>query len=475
MSKKPLKQQTFGFNYNNIKKTTTSYLDNTAKNSLLPSFKPAIFQVTDLKNLGIHYWTEEAITAIAKNSGPLASHNEFQVHYWALVARYRLKDGSIIDYCFPTVFFNYPQQVTSAHIDFELKDVSEKSQALEPVHTGIVNSILLPQLKAFQESNNITFTEILSVAMNTLHRHPTGVASFSGTDLHKNHKTDTGIVFPLKTANVTPSFSSIIYNNPAKLVRTEYRIATGNTEHADGITYKKGRCFAYVKGSVTHTSDVEKLLGIEDFNNSYTFSDQCPELPEVLKLLLNEIDYQPSVEFVDAVNVEAKSYYHTLTAFNKVASAKGKKEKSKESKTSISSMEKYYNITFKTDTEIDNMTVPELLSYIKTLESARWTEDYEFFPEEYQPHTVASLKEDVYELLLIMEDEMVLDLKSPYNDILDDMYEDEILPFNKHVADPNITPAAMRKELLLSGFTFDEIDTLSPAEIEYYYETFITN
>lgn len=263
-----------------------------------------IFDKKDKGNIGILYWSQETLEKLTELSGPLANSNEYQIHYWALVARQTFEDGSILDIAFPTAIFNYEQEVSGAHIDFELKDVKEVSDAIQPIHNVVTNQ-LLPQL---QELFKAVAVEFLSVPMNTMHRHPTGVASFSGTDLKKDHLKDTGIVFPLQKANETPSFSSIIYNNPVRMIHSEYRIATGNTEEESGIHYREGRCATYVKGQIEPASIAERFLGIASKDTTHLVTKD-PELAKIsLEDMLSRINYEPNTQFVKKENLKKKTY-----------------------------------------------------------------------------------------------------------------------------------------------------------------------
>jgi hypothetical protein len=270
----------------------------------IPKKEQRIFSTVDKSNIGILYWSQETLEKLTKLSGPLATNNEYQIHYWALVARSRFEDGSILDIAFPTAIFNYEQEVSGAHIDFELKDVKEVSEAIQPLHNVVTNNLI----KQITEKLKDLPIEFLAVPMNTMHRHPTGVSSFSGTDLKKDHEKDTGIVFPLQSANEDASFSSIIYNNPVKMIHSEYRIASGSTEEKTGIRYKEGRCATYVKGKIIEPSFAEKVLGISTKDSSYLVTKDNELSALNIEELLSTIEYEPNVQFVKAENLKKKTY-----------------------------------------------------------------------------------------------------------------------------------------------------------------------
>jgi hypothetical protein len=141
-----------------------------------------------------------------------------------------------------------------------------------------------------------------------MHRHPTGVSSFSGTDLRKDHVSDTGVVYPLAKGDRTPSFSSIIYNNPAKLVRTEYRMATGDVA-GEGIIYEKGRCVSLYTSNKQGVSVAESIFGFGTSQSVVTVErisdDKFPETSTLYDLMLG-IDYEPNTCLVLETNVKSK-------------------------------------------------------------------------------------------------------------------------------------------------------------------------
>ncbi len=126
--------------------------------------------VTNLQNIGILLLQQQTLNSIKEKSGPLTADNEYQVHYWALVCRIRQPDKSIIDICLPTVFFNYKQLVSGAHIDFELQDVCDMSDKVEPVHNMMINKYMASEfITTLKKYHDIEF---ISVNSNSIHKHP---------------------------------------------------------------------------------------------------------------------------------------------------------------------------------------------------------------------------------------------------------------------------------------------------------------
>lgn len=130
--------------------------------------------------------------------------------------------------------------------------------------------------------------------------------SFSTTDLSKTE--DIGIVFPLKTAEDTFSFSHIVdlKDGGCKIKCSETRIASAKE---DEIVYRKGRNITYVKSpiKVIKASKMEKeLFNTPDtvIDDHYIVTDNATLLPDFISLL-DSIDYEIDV-FVDSKNLSKK-------------------------------------------------------------------------------------------------------------------------------------------------------------------------
>ena len=200
--------------------------------------------------------------SIYEKSGPLAKNNEFQVHFWAINFRARYEDNSIIDITIPTVYFNYKQEVSSAHIDFEMSDVVTVSEKAAKLHHTIANRINNTSFATMLEQLLCTSIEVTSTDYNSIHRHPGSSKhqSFSSTDLKKdpdNH----GIVYSLESGTEKPNFAGImaIDSGVCNLAHMEYRVVNGKV-YKD-LTYKQSRCHAIVLNDIDNRSMVEQLLG----------------------------------------------------------------------------------------------------------------------------------------------------------------------------------------------------------------------
>ena len=224
--------------------------------------KTPIADVSTKHNQGIVLLRQSDLQSIYEKSGPLAKNNEFQVHFWAINFRARYADNSIIDITIPTVYFNYKQEVSSAHIDFEMSDVVTVSEKAAKLHHTIANRINNTSFATMLEQLLRTSIEVTSTDYNSIHRHPCSSKhqSFSSTDLKKdpdNH----GIVYSLESGAEKPNFAGImaIDSGVCNLAHMEYRVVNG--EVYKDLTYKQSRCHAIVLNDIDNRSMVEQLLG----------------------------------------------------------------------------------------------------------------------------------------------------------------------------------------------------------------------
>lgn len=255
---------------------------------------------------------------ITDNSDMRSSSTEYQIHYWALTCIKTFEDGSSMTIAIPTVLFNYPQEVSAASVDFELKDVEGVSEQIEILHNIEVNT-LMPMIElAFPAHDG---WEYASTKLNNLHRHPGSLSSFSVTDLNKSHITETGIVFPLKEAKNESNFASIILHKDDRttIAHTEFRIAEGNVDDDLGITYTHGRCFTYVKAEDSSPSQIEQLLGYKPTVRRYDVADSCLKTSDLLtslKAIWDEMNYSPNTQFILPENITKKTYTQTNVSYN---------------------------------------------------------------------------------------------------------------------------------------------------------------
>ncbi len=304
--------------------------------------KDKIKNVKDITNAGIILMDDNVMQAIRTQSGPLAPSCEYQVHYWALIIRSIAPDKSILDICIPTTFFNYKQEVTGAHIDFELEDVDSISNELLPVHNMKVNELIIEggivdQIKALLPQDRVV--TLMSTNLNSIHKHPGGhkSQSFSGTDLRTSHLNDTGIVFPLAEGIIKPNFAGIMAHDKTlnKVAHFEYRIANGKVGplNTDIINYFKGRCVCIVRADETRAipaipekpvTATESLMGIPNTPavpakpavlNDYVTSDSLTDIQIASNVFISNLksawkatQFDPFTDTILPENVAKKEY-----------------------------------------------------------------------------------------------------------------------------------------------------------------------
>lgn len=285
-----------------------------------PTLTPIQTQ-TSLTNHGILLLNSNTLQDIYIKSGPLANNCEFQVHFWALVARYKFPDNSYLDIGIPTCFYNYKQIVAGATIDFEMDDVSAMSAKTQPIHNMKVNELLN---SSFIQYLNQLIPEItptyIATELNSIHRHPGGSTyqSFSSTDLKTNPK-DLGVVFPYdECKDDYPTFAGIMCIDKGinTLARMEYRTVNGKL--GTDILYTKHRCAALVSNPTHKLSMVEALFRIPSPKTYYSFSDNAGEfIYDALVAAYRETSYNPSTDLVIASNLETKAYKPPVLHYNK--------------------------------------------------------------------------------------------------------------------------------------------------------------
>lgn len=115
------------------------------------------------------YYREKDLKDFKEKSGDLALSNEYQCHYDALMITYTYDDKSKVYHIFPLVYYNYPQKVSGASIDFDMKDVSKTAELLDK-HT----IEKYKELKAMLENrvSDIVEAKFSLTRFNNIHKHP---------------------------------------------------------------------------------------------------------------------------------------------------------------------------------------------------------------------------------------------------------------------------------------------------------------
>lgn len=358
-------------------------------------------------NHGIILISEQAQQDIYTKSGPLAERNEFQTHYWFLNFRHVAVDNSILDIAIPTVYFNYKQTVSGAHIDFEMKDVADLSAKILPIHNMKVNELLAGNIKTKLENYfNVPF-QTISVDVGSIHRHPGSSKhqSFSGTDLAKT-PTDHGVVYPFGSASDNkPNFAGImaIDSGSCNVAHYEYRTANGTL--GTDITYSKGRCCAIVYKDRTprQLSIVEQMFTKPTNNYAKENQSLLSELDHTLLAeILLEINFKPFTDTVRPENLTA----HVATnifSYNPYKSYAKQPIKTNYKQPALPGLEPELPKCFDKE-ELYKMTLPALTKHLKELDLYYY--EGPVSAEDYDDFTEAELVDQILEMyVLIVEDE----------------------------------------------------------------------
>lgn len=391
-----------------------------SKNTLQQTTLP--IQIKDQSspsNHGIILISDQAMQDIYTKSGALAERNEFQTHYWFLNFRHIASDNSILDIAIPTVYFNYKQTVSGAHIDFEMKDVAELSAKLLPVHNMKVNELLTGNIKTELENYfNVSF-QAMSVDVGSIHRHPGSSRhqSFSGTDLAKS-PTDHGVVYPLGSASDNkPNFAGImaIDSGVCNVAHYEYRTANGTL--GTDIEYSKGRCCAIIyKDKVTNPlSIVEQMFSTPVNNYTKENSSLVSALDHTLLAeMLLKIGFKP---FTDTVRPENLTAMPSISfAYNPFKSYAKQPIKATYKQPCLPGLEPQLPKCFVKE-ELVKMDLQTLTNHLRELDTFYY--EGPVSAEDYKDFTKAELVEQIQEMyVLIVEDnDPQLEIKSMMEDL----------------------------------------------------------
>ena len=357
-------------------------------------------------NHGIILISDQAMQDIYTKSGTLAERNEFQTHYWFLNFRHIASDNSILDIAIPTVYFNYKQSVSGAHIDFEMKDVADLSAKLLPVHNMKVNELFAGNIQTKLESSLGIPFHTISVDVGSIHRHPGSSKhqSFSSTDLAKT-PTDHGVVYPFGTASDNkPNFAGImaIDSGVCNVAHYEYRTASGTL--GTDIEYSKGRCCAiiYKDKSTNPLSVVEQMFSAPTNNYIKENSSLLSTLDHTLLAeMLLEIGFKPFTDTVRPENLTT-AIASTAFAYSPFKSYANQPIKTTYKQPCLPGLEPQLPKCYHKE-ELDKMNLQTLTNHLRELDTFYYegpisAEDYEDFTE---PELVGQIME-MY--VLIVED-----------------------------------------------------------------------
>lgn len=128
-----------------------------------------IFETINVDDVAIVYYKEKDLRDFKNKSGKLALTNEYQCHYDALMLTLIFSDKSKAYHIFPLVYYNYPQKVSSASIDFEMSDASKTSELVNPLTMKLYKELKQKIIDGFEFKGEMKFT---LTRFNNIHKHP---------------------------------------------------------------------------------------------------------------------------------------------------------------------------------------------------------------------------------------------------------------------------------------------------------------
>ncbi|MEA3280209.1 MAG: hypothetical protein U9Q38_06390 [Thermodesulfobacteriota bacterium] len=186
--------------------------------------------------LAVNLIAQSTLDAIGQLCLPTAKGSEFQVHMRSLLVRiHNGTSGDELIVNIPLTFYNFNQEVSSATIEYELKDVNERGALAAPSAEALANAYLAKST-VFTAYKAMGFTVDMCISDNaSIHRHPAGCKGFSSTDLDLDRKSP-GVIGRVADAKDFVQMDSILYdNNGVGLYTSECRIVDTNAAEGSWV------------------------------------------------------------------------------------------------------------------------------------------------------------------------------------------------------------------------------------------------
>jgi len=285
-------------NKKNITKTTTKTINEpwwkrTTYRTFTPSYSKPEMGV-DERHLNIVLFKNKDLKEIVEKCLPEADGSEFQFHYIAAQIK-GYKGGKEFIVTIPLLYFNFNQEVSSAHVDFDLAEIKELVEKYRPAAEKLFNAqwnIFKPIYDFISKISDEV--KIIVDEIGSVHRHP-GDFSFSATDL-KYDPNKPGVVYRTLEAHDYAQVDSVIYiyhnHQDFKLVTTQTRLF--NTTAVDPNDESKG-----ATGSIDEVPTIEIIVGKE--------STESFEIHKSLTTLINQ--------FLGKETSESKNKNYTIKGF----------------------------------------------------------------------------------------------------------------------------------------------------------------
>ena len=270
--------------------------------------KPKLTEPTDmlsLSKLSILLMNSSTIKDLFTKCIPNAKGSEFQVHYRAIVYHCHLGRAEVI-VTVPTVFYNFPQEVSSGSVDYHLNDMTTAAEQVKPLSLAMVNQ--LHGISSYLDSK-FDRVEVTEVADNSFHRHPSAFG-FSSIDYDKD-PTEPGVIYRKAQAVNIPQTDSVIYygSEGGRIHTTETRIVNVKQARDNGVegTYTELPTLTYTFNDDIRNTVLHMELDGDNTTPEYTTveSDEYTENYEFIDHLVSHLPRipTPNIDFVDPTHI----------------------------------------------------------------------------------------------------------------------------------------------------------------------------
>jgi hypothetical protein len=276
----------------------------------------------DSTTLSAVLFKQSVLDEIAEMCLPKAGGSEFQVHYRSLqIIVESQKTGNRMVVTLPTVFFNMPQKVSTASVDFNLDEIAEISKQIAPISEKISEKYLEAFPVSFFESIGMKVSA-REAEIGSLHRHP-GNFGFSSTDLD-NRVEEPGIIFRSLSVQDRVQVDSVMYipGKSVQLVTTETRVVNVEPTESGGIhgSYLQTPTISCILDDTAPEVGFEEFFGEEE-KQEYKFitgtsliQKKYKQFNDIFTSFLNNLEeeYQPEL-IIDPELIES-SYSYSYNA-----------------------------------------------------------------------------------------------------------------------------------------------------------------
>lgn len=284
----------------------------------------------DLKQLTFIIYDTDVLNEISELCLPKAGNFEFQVHYEGFHIEIK-KNNKIVNFMIPLAYYNFEQEVSSASVDYELKDVTEAFNSIsKKVDVSVFDSLIekLNQLVMLGFEINYYRGDFGSI-----HRHPSMI-KFSMTDL-RNDPENPGIIFRKATFKGLQTDSIIYIPNGAdstNLFHSEARRIDIEYKEDEGITgtYQQNKCvnvFYRKNGYFNETITFEDILNLDstisDIRNEFKFyvdNEEYSNENKLLETIIQEYDesnFKPDISAINPENIKERSFsFNSINGFS---------------------------------------------------------------------------------------------------------------------------------------------------------------